>query len=81
MILEISLVMLVVLTVAALALKDLIHAIIVLAAAEAILAVVFFLLAAPDIALTQAAVSAGLSTVIYMIAIQKTKRHEVDHGK
>jgi len=78
MIFEIALLLLTVLTIVAVQLKDLIHSIILLAAADSVLALVFFLMAAPDIAITQAAVSAGLSTIIYMIAIQKTRRHE--HG-
>jgi uncharacterized MnhB-related membrane protein len=76
MILEISLAVLAVLTLAVVELKDLIHAIIVMAAADAVLAVIFYLLAAPDIAITQAAVGSGLTAVMFMIAISRTKRSE-----
>jgi uncharacterized MnhB-related membrane protein len=76
MIFEISLLGLVILTVVAIEMKDLLHAVIVLAAADALLALVFFMLAAPDIAITQVAVGAGLSTVIFVIAINKTRRME-----
>jgi len=78
MIFETLLVFLIILTIIAVQLKDLIHAVIVLAGAETVLAVLFFMMAAPDIAITQAAVSAGLSTMIFIIAIQKTRRHEHD---
>jgi len=76
MIFESMLLFLSVLTVAALAFKDLVQAVILIAAADCVLAFLFILMAAPDIALTQAAVCAGISTVIYMIAIHKTRRHE-----
>ena len=77
MILEISLLALVALTVAAIEMKDLLHAVIVLGATSTIMSLVFFLLAAPDIAITQAAVS-GLTTLIFVVAISKTERAE--HG-
>lgn len=76
MILEICMLGLVALTIVAIEMKDLLHAVIILAAADALLALVFFLLAAPDIAMTQAAVGAGLTTVIFVIAINKTRRME-----
>ncbi len=76
MIFEATLLVMIALTVAALHVKDLLQAVILLAAADAVLALVFFMLGAPDIAITQAAVCAGLSTTVYMIAIHKTRRHE-----
>ena len=76
MIFEVLLIFLTILTIVAVQLKDLLHAVIILAGAEAVLAVIFFLMAAPDIAITQAAICAGLSTTIYIVAIQKTNRHE-----
>ena len=76
MILEISLLVLVVLTVAAVKTKDLIYAVILLAGADIVLALGFFLMAAPDIALTQAAIVAGLTTFVFLIAINKTRRIE-----
>ncbi|MFH1237507.1 MAG: hydrogenase subunit MbhD domain-containing protein [Candidatus Aenigmatarchaeota archaeon] len=56
--------------------KDLLHAVIFLAVASMCLATTFLALQAPDIAITEAAVNAGLSTLIYVIAIRKTGRHE-----
>ena len=76
MILEFSLIALFILTLAAVSLRDLLHAVIVLAGADAALAVVFYLLAAPDIAITQAAVGSGLTTIIFLVAIYKTRRVE-----
>lgn len=76
MILEASLVILAVASVAVIALKDLLHAVVVMAGADAVLALIFFLLGAPDIAITQVAVTAGLTTVIFIIAIGRTKRME-----
>ncbi len=41
-----------------------------------VLAVVFYMLQAPDIAITEAVVNAGVATVLYVVAISKTKREE-----
>ncbi len=76
MILEASLIVLAVASVAALFTKDLLHAVIVLAIADVSLALIFLLLQAPDIAVTQIAVTGGLTTVIYLVAIGKTRRLE-----
>jgi uncharacterized MnhB-related membrane protein len=76
MILEIFLVVLAVLSIAAVLSRDLIYAVILLAGADVVLALGFYLLAAPDIALTQASVAAGLTTFIFLIAISKTRRME-----
>ncbi len=56
--------------------KDLLYAIIILAAGNTALAVIFYVLQAPDIALTQAAVGAGVSTVLLVNAVNKTRRKE-----
>ena len=56
--------------------KDLLYSVIVLAGASTTLAVIFYMLQAPDIATTQAAVGVGISTVLYVIAVSKTRREE-----
>jgi uncharacterized MnhB-related membrane protein len=76
MILEIMVLAVIGLSVAVVESKDLLHAIIIMAASDMVLAGVFYLMAAPDIAITQAAVVAGLSTLIMVIAINKTHRKE-----
>jgi uncharacterized MnhB-related membrane protein len=78
MILEISLVLLLIFTAVAIRMKDLVYAVILLAGADAVLALGFYMMAAPDIATTQAAVTAGLTTFIFLIAISKTQRMEGD---
>ncbi|MBA7501528.1 hypothetical protein ES706_00099 [subsurface metagenome] len=60
----------------AIELKDLLYSVIVLAGASITLTVVFFMLQAPDIAITQAAVGAGVTTVLFVIAISRTRRRE-----
>jgi uncharacterized MnhB-related membrane protein len=76
MIFEVSLLVLAITSVAVVALKDLLHAVVVMAGADAVLALIFFLLGAPDIAITQVAVTAGLTTIIFLIAIGRTRRME-----
>jgi len=57
-------------------LKNLLYAAIVLGAESVVLAVIFYMLKAPDIAITQAAVGAGISTMLFVFAISKTRREE-----
>ena len=76
MILEAAAIGIVILSVILVEMKDLIHAAITLAAADMLLAAVFYMLGAPDIAITQAAVVAGLSTLILVIAVSRTQRKE-----
>jgi energy-converting hydrogenase B subunit D len=56
--------------------KDLIFSVVFLAVVSISLALIFLVLQAPDIAITEAAVNAGFVTLIYVIAIKKTRRHE-----
>lgn len=56
--------------------KDLLKATITLAAMSMLLSIEFYLLQAPDVAIAEAAVGAGLSTAIFVIAIRKTRRYE-----
>ncbi|MFQ6129962.1 MAG: hydrogenase subunit MbhD domain-containing protein [Candidatus Hadarchaeaceae archaeon] len=70
------LVFLFVLCLIAIELRDLLYSVIVLAGASITLAVIFYMLQAPDIAITQAAVGAGVATVLFVIAISRTRRKE-----
>jgi uncharacterized MnhB-related membrane protein len=65
-----------VLCIVAIELKNLLYAVITLAGAGIVLAVIFYMLKAPDIAITQAVVGAGVATVLYVIAISRTRREE-----
>ncbi|MEA2004005.1 MAG: hydrogenase subunit MbhD domain-containing protein [archaeon] len=76
MLLEILLALSITLSFIAIEQKDLVHSVLVLAGLDLVIAVIFYLLKAPDIALTQAAVCAGLMTFIFLITIYKTERFE-----
>lgn len=76
MLLEILLLLGMILAVIAVELKDLVHSVLVLAGLDLVVAAIFFILKAPDIALTQAAVCAGLITFLFLITIHKTERFE-----
>ncbi|MEM0359999.1 MAG: hydrogenase subunit MbhD domain-containing protein [Candidatus Diapherotrites archaeon] len=56
--------------------KDLLIAVVLLGAMSLLVATEFYILQAPDVAITEAAVGAGLSTAIYLVAVEKTKRME-----
>ena len=60
--------------VAAIFLRDVLNAIIAFAAFSFGIAVSWLLLAAPDVALTEAAVGAGITTVLFLVTIAKTVR-------
>ncbi len=70
------LIFMLVLYIVAIELKDLLHSVILLTGASIILAVIFYMLQAPDIAITQATVGAGVTTVLFVIALSRTRRRE-----
>ncbi len=73
---EIFLVILVITAFIAVEMKDLLNAAIILAAFSLVLTFLFFSLHALDIAIAEAAIGAGISTVLFVVAISKTRRHE-----
>jgi energy-converting hydrogenase B subunit D len=73
---NVLLVFLFVLAIMAIEFKDLLYSVIILTGASITLAMIFYMLQAPDIAITQAAVGAGISTVLYIITISRTRREE-----
>ncbi len=52
--------------------KDLINAVIMLSVFSLVMSIIFYYLKAPDVAMAEAAVGAGVSTVIFMTAIYRT---------
>lgn len=56
--------------------RDLVSAAIALASASLLLSLEFFILQAPDVAIAEAAVGAGLTTAIIIFAIKGTRRRE-----
>jgi energy-converting hydrogenase B subunit D len=72
----ILLLILLIMGILALEAKELLKAVIFLAVFSLISALLFFYLHAPDVALTEAAVGTGVSTVIFIWVIQKTDRKD-----
>jgi len=56
--------------------KDLLSSVLALAAASLLVALEFYLLQAPDVAIAEAGIGAALTTAIYVIAIRRTNRRE-----
>jgi multicomponent Na+:H+ antiporter subunit A len=56
--------------------KDLLMAVISSSVVSLVVSIYFFLLKAPDVAMTEAAIGVGLVTIIFVIAIRKTRRTE-----
>ena len=61
--------------------KDLLYAVIATGVISLVLTVLFYLLQAPDVALTEAAIGVALTTIIFIITIRNTVRHEDDYNK
>jgi len=70
------LILILVLGVFSLVSRDLLHGVIALSAISLLSAVLFYLLHAPDVAITEAAVGAGVSTVVFVWAIRMTARRD-----
>ncbi len=56
--------------------RDLLAAALIFSAYSLIMCIVWQQLSAPDIALTEAAVGAGITTVLFVVTISKTTRRE-----
>ncbi|MBW6516091.1 MAG: DUF4040 domain-containing protein [Candidatus Cloacimonetes bacterium] len=54
--------------------KKLLHSLIFLSLFSMLLALKYLTLRAPDVAITEAALGTGLATVVYLVAIKKTRR-------
>lgn len=67
---------LVVCAVAVARIRDLLAAVIIFAAYSLVMAILWQLLASPDIAITEAALGAGVTTLLLLAAISKTRREE-----
>jgi len=70
------LVLMIVAALFAVAKKDLLVAVLSTGAVSLILSLVFLILQAPDVALTEASIGAALSTVIFLVTLKKTRRKE-----
>ncbi len=58
--------------------KDLMYAVVATMAVSLIVSILFYVLQAPDVAMAEAAIGAGISTAVFVIAIKKTERYEHD---
>jgi uncharacterized MnhB-related membrane protein len=56
--------------------RDLVSAVIIFAAYSLAMAVIWQMLRAPDIAITEAAIGAGLTSLLFLAAISRTQRYE-----
>ena len=58
--------------------KDLLYATLGTSIISLVLSIFFYLLQAPDVALTEAAIGVALTTIIFVITIRNTVRYEED---
>ncbi|MCP1714380.1 putative MnhB-related membrane protein [Methanocalculus alkaliphilus] len=64
--------------IAAITVRDLLHAAIILAAYSLIMTALWAEMNAVDVAFTEAAVGAGITTVLFIAAISRTRRRSSD---
>ena len=62
----------------ALYLKDLLSAIIAAGAISLMASVIYIILAAPDVAMTEAAIGSGLTTIVFLYALHLVKTKQGD---
>ena len=60
--------------------KDILNAVILSTVVSLVASIIFLFIAAPDVAITEAAIGAALTTVVFVIAIKRT-RSKVTGGK
>ena len=56
--------------------KDLLGAVIIFTAYSLVMALLWLLLRAPDVAMTEAAIGAGITTILFVAVISRTGRME-----
>jgi uncharacterized MnhB-related membrane protein len=56
--------------------KDLLSSVIALAGASLLVALEFYILQAPDVAIAEAGIGAALTMAIYVVALRRTRRKE-----
>lgn len=56
--------------------KDLLGAIIIFSAYSLMMSVLWLVLKTPDVALTEAAIGAGVTTILFIAVISRTERYE-----
>lgn len=56
--------------------RDLLSAVIIFSAYSLVMAIIWQQLEAPDLAITEAAMGAGVTSILLLVVISKTRRHE-----
>ncbi|MEA2095212.1 MAG: hydrogenase subunit MbhD domain-containing protein [Candidatus Cloacimonadota bacterium] len=59
-------------------LKNLLSAVISAGVISLLASVIYLLLAAPDVAMTEAAIGSGLTTIIFIFTLKKIKKGDLD---
>lgn len=67
---------LVICAIAATRVRDLLSAVIIFAAYSLIMAIIWLQLGSPDVAITEAALGAGVTTMLLIATVSKTRRYE-----
>ena len=74
------LLLLVICAVAVSATRKLLPAVIIFMSYSMIMSIVWLLLRAPDLAITEAAVGVGIDTILFLLALRSMRRHDGGKG-
>ncbi|MCI6732739.1 MAG: DUF4040 domain-containing protein [Lachnospiraceae bacterium] len=58
--------------------KDLLHSVLIFMIYSVVMAVIWLILESPDLAITEAAVGAGITTVLFFVTLKKIQRISSD---
>ena len=75
---DVLLVLMLLLAIIALVVRDLLVSVILLSVFSLVSCLFFFVLGAPDVALTEAAVGTGIGTVVFIWTVHKTRRRSAE---
>ena len=67
--------------IAAIVMDDLVSSVLATSVVSLGASLIFFILRAPDVAMTEIAIGAGLTTIVFLVAIRKTYRFEKEGEK
>jgi energy-converting hydrogenase B subunit D len=73
---EVLLALMLILAILALAVRDLLATVVLMGVFSLVSCLFFYILGAPDVALTEAAVGTGIGTVVFIWAVFKTERRD-----
>lgn len=61
--------------------SNLLNAVVIFSAYSFVMAIIWFILESPDLAITEAAVGAGVTSILFFVTLKKMNQIRVNHNK